>query len=175
MEAPVETINKPFCFYFFSQFQICNTLNAANIKKATKVQAGILKPRNVQSTLAQSPVPLNINLSVSNKGKFWNMYSSPGPHSGTSSGGKCCNQTCRVEIDAPDKAVIVPNMHNVLPLFVRGYVAPQSKIPDPSIKSQDAGKYTRGKAPNHQQIENKRPLPTSPCNLQSLIKTRFSN
>jgi hypothetical protein len=57
-------------YHAYLLFQICKKLNVANSKNANKVQAGILKPSIIQSTLAQSPVPLSINLRVSNNGKY---------------------------------------------------------------------------------------------------------
>lgn len=46
-------------------------LKVASVKKANNVQVGMLKPMKVQSTFAQSPVPLNNNFKVSVKGKLF--------------------------------------------------------------------------------------------------------
>ena len=56
--------------------------------------AGILKDKNDQSTLAHSPDPLKTISSTSVNGKVESIKSKPGPHPGTWSLGRFCNQTC---------------------------------------------------------------------------------
>jgi len=88
----------------FACSRMVNKLKTANIKKASNVQAGTVNPRNIPSICEHSPVPVSISLMVSVNGKCRNTYSSPGLHSGTWSGGKCCSQTCRAEMPAPISA-----------------------------------------------------------------------
>lgn len=52
------------------QFQNCSRLKPASIRKATRVQPGMLRPRNTHNTSAHSPVPLSMTRMVSDRGKF---------------------------------------------------------------------------------------------------------
>src|SRR5690554_3222677 len=61
----------------------CVTATSNKPLKQINDQAAILKPKNVQSTAAQSPVPLNIIAKASLSGKVWIINSKLGPQAGT--------------------------------------------------------------------------------------------
>ena len=52
----------------------------------------MLKPKVLKCTSAHSPDPSNTLPSTDVNGMVSNQYDKPGPHAGTFSGGKCCNQ-----------------------------------------------------------------------------------
>ena len=57
------------------------------IRNQIKDQPAMLNPRNCQGISAQLPSPMNSALITSAKGNTSMMYSSGGPHNGTSSSG----------------------------------------------------------------------------------------
>ncbi len=82
-------------------FLIANRLKVIITPNQIKDQPAILKPKNCQGISAQLPSPINKALRTSANGNTSMIYSSGGPHKGTSSSGKLCNQTCLPAIHAP--------------------------------------------------------------------------
>ena len=71
-----------------------------------RAQLGMPRERNDQETFAHSPEPVKIIAMDSVMGNVFSMYSRPGPHSGTSPGGRFCRRMCHPAIPAPDAAAI---------------------------------------------------------------------
>tara|TARA_Y100000741_G_scaffold274661_1_gene214676 strand:- start:4564 stop:4899 length:336 start_codon:yes stop_codon:yes gene_type:complete len=78
----------------------------ASIVSEIITHAGMLRPIKDQSTFAHSPEPEKTISKTSARGKFSIIKSSPGPHPGTFSGGRFCNQTCLEATRMPGRDVI---------------------------------------------------------------------
>jgi len=78
----------------------------ASIISEIITHAGMLKPTNDQSMVAHSPEPEKTISKTSARAKFSIIKSSPGPHPGTFSAGRFCNQTCLEATSIPDREVI---------------------------------------------------------------------
>ncbi len=73
------------------------------IKNQINDHPAMLRPKNCHGISAQLPSPINNALMTSENGKTSMIYSSGGPHNGTSSSGRPCNQIWRPEIHIPAK------------------------------------------------------------------------
>ena len=90
--------------------------------------AGILKDTNDQSTFAHSPEPLKTISRTSANGKVESIKSKPGPHPGTWSLGRFCNQTCLDATAIPVVAVTVKKkLASNLAILLLGSIIEQNK------------------------------------------------